>query len=124
MAAAKSLLSTAAITVAILVLGLSGSLATAQQKSSSPSADIGKFSGPGGCAASNCHGSVSPKTVTRIAQNEYSIWAARTKHARAFGVLSNPVSLRMGKILNLSSAPNQAQKCLACHSLSPPANLR
>jgi hypothetical protein len=86
--------------------------------------DVGKYSGPGSCAASNCHGSVTPRTTTRIRQNEYSIWAAQDKHGRAYTVLSNPVSLRMGKILRLSTAPNQADKCRACHTLNVPENLR
>ena len=49
----------------------------------------GKYNGPGGCAASSCHGSVQPKLTTRIFQNEYTIWIAQDKHARAFGVLQN-----------------------------------
>ncbi|MBZ5598685.1 MAG: cytochrome c family protein [Acidobacteriia bacterium] len=83
----------------------------------------GKYVGPGGCAASSCHGSVQPKAVTRIFQNEYSIWIAQDKHARAFSVLSNPVSLRIGKILNIGR-PDQAAKCLVCHSLYVPTEQR
>src|SRR5580700_10252707 len=79
-------------------------------------APAGKYNGPGGCAASSCHGSVQPKTTTRIFQNEYTIWIAQDKHARAFSVLQNSVSQRIGKILNIGS-PAQAAKCLACHSL-------
>jgi hypothetical protein len=76
----------------------------------------GKYNGPGGCAASSCHGSVQPKTNTRILQNEYTIWIAQDKHARAFSVLQNNVSQRIGKILNIGP-PTQAPKCLVCHSL-------
>jgi hypothetical protein len=81
-----------------------------------PAPVVVKYNGPGGCAASSCHGSVQPKQITRIFQNEYSIWIAQDKHAKAFSVLSNPVSVRMGKILNIG-APSQAPKCLACHAL-------
>jgi hypothetical protein len=84
---------------------------------SSPN-DIGKFSGPGSCAASNCHGGVQPKTVVRIPQNEYTIWAGQDKHSRAYTVLSNPVSVRMGEILGLQQPPNKSDKCLACHALN------
>jgi hypothetical protein len=80
--------------------------------------DVGKFSGPGSCAASNCHGGVQPKTVVRIPQNEYTIWAQQDKHSRAYAVLSNPVSVRMGEILGLGQPPNKADKCLACHALN------
>jgi|HubBroStandDraft_6_1064221.scaffolds.fasta_scaffold00130_27 hypothetical protein len=81
----------------------------------------GKYNGPGGCAASSCHGSVQPKTTTRIFQNEYTIWIAQDKHAKAFSVLSNPTSERIGRILNIG-APSKAPKCLACHSLYVPAD--
>jgi hypothetical protein len=84
---------------------------------------IGKYNGPGGCAASSCHGSVQPKLVTRIFQNEYSIWIAQDKHAKAYAVLSNPVSGRMGKVLDIGP-PTQASKCLACHALSVTPELR
>ncbi|MGB8888294.1 MAG: multiheme c-type cytochrome [Candidatus Korobacteraceae bacterium] len=84
---------------------------------------VSKYTGPGSCAASSCHGSVQPRMVTRIFQNEYSIWIAQDKHARAFSVLSNPVSVRMGKILNMGP-PSQAQRCLACHALSVGADER
>lgn len=86
--------------------------------------EAGKYTGPGSCAASNCHGSVRPKSVFRIAQNEYSIWAAQDKHTRAYLVLSNPVSLRIGKILGLPQAPDQSSKCLNCHALNVRPELR
>lgn len=94
---------------------------TQTQKQNAPQGspnDIGKFSGPGSCAASNCHGGVQPKSVVRIPQNEYTIWAGQDKHSHAYAVLSNPVSVRMGEILGLGTAPNKADKCLACHALN------
>ena len=80
--------------------------------------EAGKYSGPGSCASSNCHGGVQPKGLVRIAQNEYSIWAAQDKHSRAYTVLSNPTSIRIGKILGLEQAPNKSEKCLVCHALN------
>lgn len=85
---------------------------------------VGKYNGPGGCASSSCHGSIQPKQITHVAQNEYSIWAGQDKHARAYQVLSNDVSVRIGKILNLKSPPGENQKCLACHALSVPPEMR
>ena len=85
---------------------------------------VGKYNGPGGCASSSCHGSIQPKQITRVPQNEYSIWAGQDKHARAYQVLSNDVSVRMGRILNLKSPPNQSQKCLACHALAVSPEMR
>lgn len=119
----SSLLGTLVVAVSSLILGISALETTAQQTPSG-GGQVGTYSGPGGCAASNCHGSVTAKTVTRIGQNEYSIWAAQDKHAGAYNVLSNPVSLRMAKILKLDSNPNQADKCLVCHSLDVASNLR
>jgi len=80
----------------------------------------GKFIGPGGCAASSCHGSVPPKITTPIYQNEYTIWIAQDKHARAFGVLRNKVSERIGRILNLEKPASETPRCLVCHSLYVP----
>jgi hypothetical protein len=86
-------------------------------------APAGKYNGPGGCASSSCHGSIQPKQITQVSQNEYSIWAEQDKHARAYRVLSSPVSVRIGKILHLGQ-PDQAPKCLACHALSVPSKQR
>jgi hypothetical protein len=77
------------------------------------------FTGPGSCAAVACHGAVRPVAGGRILQTEYSTWIAQDRHARAAEVLSNPVSVRMAKILGLGAA-NTAPKCLACHSLDAP----
>jgi len=86
-------------------------------------APTGKYNGPGGCASSSCHGSIQPRQITRVSQNEYSIWAGQDKHARAYQVLSGAVSLRIGKVLNIGR-PDQSQKCLACHALSVPNDQR
>lgn len=77
------------------------------------------YTGPGSCAAAACHGSVRPVAGSRILQNEYTTWIAQDRHARAAEVLSNPVSVRMAKILGLGAAQS-APKCLACHSLDAP----
>src|SRR5258708_1803577 len=62
--------------------------------------------------------------MTGVPQNEYSIWAGQDKDARDYQVISSDVSVRMGKILNLKSPPNQNQKCLACHALSVSPEMR
>jgi hypothetical protein len=84
-------------------------------------AEPGNYVGPGSCSAVACHGAVRAAAGARILQTEYSTWIARDRHARATEVLSTDVSLRMAKILGVG-APQQAQKCLACHALDvPPA---
>ncbi len=90
-------------------------LAAAQAQTSS--GEPGRFTGPGSCSSSSCHGSVRPRTETRILQNEYSIWVVKDKHSRAFAVLSNPVGVRMTRILGLARAETEP-KCLACHALN------
>lgn len=85
---------------------------------------VGKYNGAGGCAASSCHGSIQPKTVTPVPQNEYSIWAGQDKHARAYQVLSSPVSIRIGKILKFDHPPSQTPRCLSCHALAVPPEQR
>lgn len=82
-----------------------------------------RFTGPGSCSSSSCHGSVRARTETRIWQNEYSTWVVKDKHSRAFKALSSPVAARMARILGLARA-DAAPKCLACHALDVPANER
>jgi hypothetical protein len=113
-----------AASVAVLLI-IRVTASAGPQASPPPASGVGKYNGPGGCAASNCHGSVKPKNVPgiRISQNEFSIWATQDKHARAYTVLSNPVSMRMGKILQIDQ-PNKSEKCLVCHALYVPPDLR
>jgi len=82
-----------------------------------------KYIGAGSCSATACHGGVQPRTITRILQNEYSIWAVQDPHAKAYRSLENSVSQRMGKILGIGD-PTKAQKCLVCHALDVPPEKR
>jgi hypothetical protein len=85
--------------------------------------DGGNYVGPGSCSAVACHGAIRPAPGARILQTEYSTWISQDRHARATEVLGNMVSQRMGRILGVGN-PVQAQKCLACHSLDVPENVR
>jgi hypothetical protein len=60
---------------------------------------------------------------SRILQTEYTTWVVQDKHAKATEVLSNPVSLRMAKILGIGN-PSTEQKCLTCHGVDVPAQQR
>ncbi len=82
-----------------------------------------KYTGPGSCSSPSCHGAVVARDTTSVLQNEYSTWVIQDKHAQAFAVLSNPVSVRIAKILGLPSAAT-APRCLACHSLDVPQERR
>jgi hypothetical protein len=92
-------------------------------RAANPPADAGKYTGPGSCSSTSCHGSVKPRAENRIFQNEYSIWAVKDKHAKAYDALTGPIGERMGRILNLGKS-EQAAKCLACHALDVPAEAR
>ena len=95
---------------------------SAAEAQGAKAADAGNYVGPGSCSAVACHGAVRPGSG-RILQTEYSTWIARDRHARATEVLSSAVSRRMAEILDLG-APQQAQRCLACHALDVPAAAR
>lgn len=97
----------------LLLLNAERQVFAVEKASSEPPA---QYIGPGSCAATACHGSVRPRTETHIQQNEYSTWVTQDRHARAFAVLSNPVSERIGRILGIGK-PSEAPKCLACHAL-------
>ncbi len=82
-----------------------------------------KYTGPGSCSSPSCHGAVQARDQTTVLQNEYSTWVVRDKHAHAFGNLTNPVGMRIAKIMGLPS-PDTAPRCLACHALNVPADQR
>jgi hypothetical protein len=83
----------------------------------------GKYTGPGSCASTSCHGSIQPRTENRVLQNEYSVWIVKDKHSRAYAALTGNVGERMASILALGKAET-APKCLACHALDVPVAQR
>jgi hypothetical protein len=106
--------------LAIVMAGISPGVVHGQ--AGAPAAP-GKYTGPGSCSSSSCHGSVSPIAGSRISQNEYSIWIVQDKHAKAYSALTGAVGERIGR--NLGIGPSeQAAKCLACHALDVPAAQR
>lgn len=87
------------------------------------SVEPSRYTGPGSCSSPSCHGGVQPRDQTTVLQNEYSVWVVRDKHAHAFENLTNPVGTRIAKIMGLPS-PDTAPRCLACHALDVPADMR
>ena len=85
---------------------------------------VGKYIGPGSCAATSCHGSVKPVAGSRILQDEYSTWILKDKHNRAYQALTGDVGERMAGILKLGGKAEEAPKCLACHALYTTAERR
>ena len=53
-----------------------------------PDDAIGKYTGPGSCASTTCHGSIVPRSDNRVLQNEYSIWIVKDKHSKAYAALT------------------------------------
>src|SRR5258708_25941484 len=111
---------TAALTTSLRASAPGTPLAVAAQATTG---DTGNYVGPGSCSAVACHGAIRPMPGARILQTEYSTWVSQDRHARATEILANPVSQRIGHILGIVN-PQQAQKCLLCHSLDVPAALR
>ena len=79
-------------------------------------AEPAKYTGPGSCSSTSCHGSVRPRADNRIFQNEYSVWIVQDKHAKAFAALTGAVGQRMGRILGIGNSA-ESPKCLTCHAL-------
>ena len=84
---------------------------------------VGKYTGPGSCASTSCHGSVLPRSENDVLQNEYSTWIVKDKHSKAYNALTGTVGERIASLLNLGKAET-APRCLACHSLNPPPEQR
>jgi Cytochrome c554 and c-prime len=106
-----------ALLTASFLVNVAGAQAGSQKKP--PAMPPGKYVGPGTCGATACHGSVQPRTLTLVLQNEYSTWVTKDAHFKALHSLDNPVSQRMGRILGIGN-PATSPKCLACHSLAVP----
>jgi hypothetical protein len=96
-----------------------GEAAPGASRGQQPAPAAASFTGPGSCAAVACHGAVRPAAGGRILQTEYSTWIAQDRHARAADVLSNAVSQRIGRLLDIGT-PATSPKYLACHSLDVP----
>jgi hypothetical protein len=77
--------------------------------------------GVASCAGNNCHGAVEPFKTSRVAQNEYLIWAQKDKHSKAFTVLREDRGKSIAANLGLPDAEH-AEICLNCHADNvPPA---
>lgn len=69
--------------------------------------------GSASCSAASCHGGTQPK------KDEFTVWATKDKHSRAYGVLFEERSRKMAKILKLKLPAHEDLFCLSCHSVSP-----
>jgi hypothetical protein len=104
---------------AILVLALAAGLSVRRAASDVPPAKSSIHAAPtfviqgvGSCAAAGCHNANGPAGSEG---SEYSTWAGRDKHARAYEVLRDSRSVEMVRKLGWGKA-HEESRCLACHA--------
>ncbi len=69
----------------------------------------GTFVGATGCKSSSCHGGAGPK------RSQFATWSQQDFHSRAYAVLVNARSTRIGETLGITQAQISA-RCTVCHS--------
>jgi hypothetical protein len=79
--------------------------------------------GVASCATGVCHGKLAPQEDANVWLNEYRIWSADDRHARAYLTLGSPESKEMAAKLGLASAQT-AKICLDCHADNVPQDKR
>lgn len=80
----------------------------------------GQYVGAASCASSNCHGSVQPRDVYAVRQDEYFIWLKQDRHTQAYNVLLTELSARIARNMKLGQPAHESKVCLDCHALSVP----
>lgn len=70
------------------------------------------FVGTSSCTAVSCHGNTPDRGLIG---SEHTRWLQDDKHADAYNVLFNDVSVQMAKALKLETPAHQAALCLNCH---------
>jgi len=85
----------------------------------SASAEGQKYMGVATCSSSNCHGAAVPRNSTNVLQNEYTTWAKKDAHSKAWRVLTTSDSKKIGANLGIEN-PAQEPLCLKCHSTYVP----
>jgi hypothetical protein len=73
---------------------------------------VGKYRGTASCASTACHNGNEPSGSTG---SEYTTWANKDRHARAYEVLFNATSRQIIKQLGEAKPAHQNVRCLNCH---------
>jgi Cytochrome c554 and c-prime len=107
----------------MVAVGLFAGVVLSVPTGSAQNPPTAQYTGPGSCASTTCHGSVTPRSDNRVLQNEYSTWITKDKHSAAYAALTGATGERMAQILGLKKAET-APKCLACHALDVPVAQR
>lgn len=90
------------------VATLAISLAAISAEQSAQSAES-KFVGSIGCKSSSCHGGAGEK------RSQYITWSQKDFHTRAYAILLDARSARIGEALSVSQ-PQSNARCTVCHS--------
>jgi hypothetical protein len=90
----------------IFVFGLAVSSAAEIKQTREPAP---KFIGSIGCRSSSCHGGAGEK------RNQYITWSTKDFHTKAFAILVDARSLRIGEAIGIA-APQTSARCTICHS--------
>ena len=120
---------------AALALTLSSTPASAQPKPAAqdPSKDLYelgfKFQAASSCSNVKCHGGAKRDMGANYLDNSYTMWNKDTgpdgpadQHRTSFKGLRGPLATQIATKLGLGQA-TAAAKCLACHTINPPATL-
>jgi Cytochrome c554 and c-prime len=92
--------------VATLAISLAAVLTDRSAQASETNA---KFVGSIGCKSSSCHGGAGEK------RSQYITWSQKDFHTRAYAILLDARSSRIGEALNISQ-PQSSARCTVCHS--------
>jgi hypothetical protein len=68
-----------------------------------------RFVGAAGCKSSSCHGGAGEK------RSQYITWSQKDFHTRAYTILLDARSARIGEALGISQ-PQSSARCTVCHS--------
>ena len=81
---------------------------SAKEPSQTPEAGA-KFVGAVGCRSSSCHGGAGEK------RSQYITWSQKDFHTRAYAILLDARSARIGEAVGVSQ-PQSSARCTVCHS--------
>jgi hypothetical protein len=84
----------------------------------------GQYVGAASCASGNCHGSVQPRDVYAVRQDEYFIWLKQDRHTQAYNVLLTEQSVRIARNMKLRQQAHESKVCLDCHALYVPQDVQ
>lgn len=106
-----------------LVIGAALVVLTYLSARAAPAIDDQVHLGVASCATGVCHGKLAPQADANVWLNEYRVWSAEDRHARAYLTLGSAESKAMAEKLGLASAQT-AKICLDCHADNVAADKR